>query len=150
MTPRSEIAETVGDHLSAEFELLARRVRQQRDQVDRLRLLADQLEDQTSRDEHLLDELSAVLGLSAQMRIEDLSSRLRGRRLQEVAMEILRTRWGTEREIHYREWFGLVQDEGHRIGGKDPLATFLAQIHRAPGVERLGSRTGLYRLRAVV
>lgn len=144
-----EIADTVADHLSAEFELLAARVRQQRDQADRLKLLVEQLEEQTARDEYLLEELSAVLGLSAQMRIEDLSSRLRGRRLQEVAMEVLRTRWGAGREIHYREWFNLVQDEGHKIGGKDPRATFLAQIHRAPGIERLGNRTGLYRLRAV-
>lgn len=141
--------ESVSERLRDEFDNLAQRVRQQRDQADRLRGLADQLEEQTARDEHLLQELSAVLGLSAQLRLEDLSSRLRGRRLQEVAMEILRSRWGVDREIHYREWFDLVQAEGHKIGGKDPLATFLAQVHRAPGVERLGSRTGRYRLRAV-
>jgi hypothetical protein len=140
---------TVSEHLTAEFEMLARRVLQQREQADRLRLLAEQLEEQTTRDEHLLEELSAVLGLSAQMRIEDLSARLRGRRLQEVATEVLRSRWGADREIHYRDWFRLVQDEGHKVGGKDPLATFLAQVHRAPAVERLGSRTGLYRLRPV-
>ena len=64
-------------------------------------------------------------------------------------MEVLRSEWDSHREIHYKEWFELVQAQGHRVGGKDPLATFLAQIHRAPGVERLGSRTGLYRLRAV-
>jgi hypothetical protein len=139
---------TLSDHLRAEFEQLASRVSQQREQADRLRALAGQLEDQTARDEHLLRELGAVLGLSAQMRIEDLSPRLRGQRLQEVALEVLRTHWGADREIHYREWYDLLQSKGHRIGGKDPLATFLAQVHRAPGVERLGSRTGRYRLRA--
>ena len=140
---------TFREHLAEEFDVLTRRVRQQREQADRLRLLANQLEEQTTRDEHLLEELAAVLGLSAQLRIEDLSPRLRGRRLQEVAVQILRSQWGIDREIHYKEWFDLVQAEGHRVGGKDPLATFLAQIHRAPGIERLGSRTGLYRLRAV-
>jgi hypothetical protein len=139
---------TVRDELVEEFDVLSRRVRQQREQTDRLRALADQLGEQTARDEHLLSELASVLGLSAQLRIDDLSSRLRGRRLQEVAMQILLARWGTGREIHYKDWFNLVQAEGHKVGGKDPVATFLAQIHRAPGVERLGSRTGLYRLRA--
>jgi hypothetical protein len=59
-------AGTFREHLAEEFDVLTRRVRQQREQADRLRLLANQLE-----------------------------------------------------------------------------------IHRAPGIERLGSRTGLYRLRAV-
>jgi len=139
----------VSDHLRTEFDALASRVRQQREQADRLRGLADQLEEQTGRDEHLLHELAAVLGLSSQLRIEDLSPRLRGRRLQEVAVEILRSGWGADREIHYRDWYDLVQAQGHKIGGKDPIATFLAQVHRAPGVERLGSRTGRYRLTAV-
>ena len=90
--------------------------------------------------------MSGALGLSAQLRIEDLSPRLRGQRLQEVAVEVLRTIWGAERDIHYREWFDLVRSEGHRVGGKDPLATFLAQIHRAPDIESLGGRSGRYRL----
>lgn len=140
---------SVTEHLRAEFDALAGRVQQQREQADRLRGLADQLEEQTAHDEHLLQELAAVLGLSAQLRLEDLSPRLRGRRLQEVAVEILRSRWGAKQDIHYREWYHLVQAEGHTIGGKDPVATFLAQVHRAPGVERLGSRTGRYRLRTV-
>ena len=139
----------MSQHLRGEFDLLASRVRQQREQFDRLRALADQLEEQTARDEHLLQELAAVLGLSAQLRIDDLSPRLRGQRLQEVALEILRKRWGADRQIHYREWYDLVQAEGHKIGGKDPVATFLAQVHRAPGIERLGRRTGRYQLRAV-
>lgn len=149
MESTSPAVGTVRECLAQEFGVLTRRVRQQREQADRLRLLANQLEEQTARDEHLLEELAAVLGLSAQLRIDDLSSRLRGRRLQEVAVQILGARWGVDREIHYKEWFDLVQAEGHRVGGKDPVATFLAQIHRAPGIERLGSRTGLYRLRGV-
>lgn len=87
-----------------------------------------------------------MLGLSAQLRIEDLSPRLRGQRLQEVALAVLKTDWGADRDIHYREWFDLVQAKGHRVGGKDPLATFLSQVNRAPGVEGLGRRSGRYRL----
>jgi hypothetical protein len=146
---RQPRGQSLTDHLKREFGVLQARVEQQREQADRLRGLAEQLEQQTTRDEHLLEELAAALGISAQLRIEDLSPRLRGQRLQEVAVEVLRTRWGRDREIHYREWFDLVQAEGHRVGGKDPVATFLAQVHRAPGVERLGNRTGRYRLRVV-
>src|SRR6185312_16306668 len=98
-----------------EYELLRVRVEQQRDQADRFRRLADELEDRTQRDEHLLEELAGVLGVAAQLRIEELSPRLRGQRLQEVAVQVLETHWGVEREIHYREWFDLVQGQGHRI-----------------------------------
>lgn len=132
--------------LRSEFELLSERVVQQREQADRLRRLADQVEEQTGRDEHLLAEMAAALGLSAQLRIDDLSPRLRGQRLQEVAVEILQTRWEIDEDIHYREWFDLVQAEGYKIGGKDPLATFLSQIHRADAVEGIGNRSGRYRL----
>jgi len=121
-------------------------VAQQRQQADRLRAMAEQLDERTAADEHLLDEMAGAIGLSAQLRIENLSSRLRGQRLQEVALQVLEAHWGTGREIHYREWFELVREQGHRIGGKDPLATFLAQIHRAPGVERAGQRSGRYTL----
>lgn len=133
-------------NLRGEYELLRVRVEQQREQADRLRAMADSLEERTAADEHLLIEMAAALGLSAQLRIEDLSPRLRGQRLQEVALEVLESEWGAGRDIHYREWFDLVQERGHRVGGKDPLATFLAQIHRAPGVERRGKRSGRYQL----
>lgn len=138
--------EDLASSLRGEFELLAQRVRQQREQTERLRVLADHVEERTARDEHLLEEMAGVLGLSAQLRLEDLSPRLRGQRLQEVAVEVLRTSWGAEREIHYREWFDLLRSEGHKVGGKDPLATFLAQVHRAPQVESLGGRSGRFRL----
>ena len=101
------------------------------------------------RDEHLLAEMAGILGLDAQLRLEELHPRLRGARLREVALQVLATQEDSAREIHYRDWYQLVRAEGHRIGGRDPLATFLAQINRAPGVERVGHRTGRYRLIAV-
>src|SRR5579863_10512392 len=85
--------------LRGEYELLHVRVRQQREQADRLRELAEHLDERTRRDEHLLQEMAGVLGLAAQLRIEDLSPRLRGQRLQEVSLEVLSTRWGVGREI---------------------------------------------------
>jgi hypothetical protein len=135
-------------NLRGEYELLLVRVEQQREQADRLRALADQLEERTERDEHLLEELAGALGIAAQLRIEDLSPRLRGQRLQEVAVQVLETSWGADREIHYRAWYDLVVEQGHKVGGKDPVATFLAQIHRAPGVVSVGRRSGKYVLTA--
>jgi hypothetical protein len=143
-TPRADADLT--STLRCEYELLRTRVVQQREQADRLRALAEQIEERTHRDEHLLQELAGALGIAAQLRIEELSPTLRGQRLQEVAVEVLRTHWGVGREIHYRQWFELVCDHGHRVGGKDPVATFLAQVHRAPGVVRRGRRSGVYQL----
>jgi hypothetical protein len=137
---------TLENCLKSEYQSLLARVVEQREQTDRLRALADQLEERTAADEHLLEELAASLGMSPQLRIEDLSPRLRGQRLQEVALDVLRSHWAPEAEIHYREWFDLVQRHGGRVGGKDPLATFLAQVHRAPGVTSVGRRSGRYRL----
>lgn len=134
--------------LLGEYSLLVERVALQREQADRLRTLAEQVEEQVARDEHLLGEMRAALGLSAQLRIDDLSPRLRGQRLQEIAVEVLRAQWEPGREIHYRAWYDLVTADGHKVGGKDPLATFLAQIHRAPGVDSVGRRSGKYRLNA--
>jgi hypothetical protein len=128
----------------AEYELLRVRIQEQREQADRLRAMADALEERTAADEHLLKQMAGALGLSAQLQIEDLSGRLRGQRLQEVALQVLRAERRAGIEIHYREWFDLVQAKGHRIGGRDPLATFLEQIHRAPGVMSCGKRSGRY------
>jgi hypothetical protein len=135
-------------NLRTEFELLAERVRHQREQTERLRVVADELEDRTAADERLLEQLAGVVGLSAQLCIDDLSPRLRGQRLQRVAVEVLRRNSDAGREIHYREWFDLVRADGHRVGGRDPLATFLAQVHRAPQVQSMGGRSGRFRLLA--
>jgi len=134
--------------LMTEFALVRERVAQQRDQAERLRGLADQLDERIAHDERLLEDMASALGLAAQLRIDDLSPRLRGQRLQRVAVEVLRSHLEPGCEIHYREWFDLVTAAGHKVGGKDPLATFLAQVHRAPDVEPLGRRSGRYRLAA--
>ncbi len=119
---------------------------EQRDRAERLRALADRLEENAARDEHLLGELSALLGRDAQLRLEDLDPRLRGQRLREVAVEVLRREVGPGQPIHYKQWYGLLKAAGHKVGGRDPVATFLAQVHRAAAVEPVGRRTGRFRL----
>jgi len=96
----------------------------------------------------LLEQLESALGRSVQLSIDELDGRLRGHRLLEVAVKVLEEKLGRGQAIHYKEWFQLLQTHGYRVGGKDPLATFLAQINRADSVESLGRRTGRYRLKA--
>jgi hypothetical protein len=80
------------------------------------------------------------------MRIEHLDRCLRGQRLQEIAVEILAGRVQPGQTVHYRQWFEWIENEGFRVGGKDPLATFLGQIARSPRIVSAGRRSGLYTL----
>lgn len=130
-----------------ELNQLVARIQDQRERADRLRRLVEALDEQTAHDEHMLGELQGVLGLAPQLRIEELSERLRGARLREVAIEVLRASGRGETAIHYREWYELLRAAGKHVTGKDPVATFLNQINRAPEVQALGGRSGLYVLR---
>lgn len=134
--------------LVAECRDMAERVRAGRERADQLRALAEHSETQATRDERLLAELESALGLADQLRLEDLDSRLGGQRLEQIAVGLLRTERQFGEAIHYKEWFDLVRRAGHEIGGKDPKATFLAQLRRSQAVEAVGRRSGLYRLRS--
>lgn len=139
--------ETLDQALLSEAVALTRRIEAQAEQAERLRLLADRIDDQTQRERALLEQLESALGRSVQLSIDDLDGRLRGQRLLDVAIRLLDEQVGRGQAIHYRDWFQLLQNHGHRVGGKDPLGTFLAQINRAEAVESIGKRTGRYRLR---
>jgi hypothetical protein len=132
------------EHLKMLVALEGSRARSQR-----LRALADQAAEQVAADERLVRSMSEVLGISSQTTIEELGGALRGRRLREVAVVVLRKHHAPGAEVHYREWYDLVASEGIAVAGKDPLATFLSQVSRADAVEAVGRRTGRYRLRAV-
>jgi hypothetical protein len=144
VVPDVPLAET----LRGEYRALQARLEQSRERVDRLRDLAEQAEQQAAGEDKLLRDLADVLGLSAQTSLDELNGRLRGQRLRDIAVQVLRDRHRADEPIHYRVWFNLVREQGYAIGGKDPLATFLAQISRAGEVERIGRRSGLYVLRA--
>src|SRR4029078_3888430 len=91
-------------------------------------------------------ELGGLLQIEDQPSIVDLSDELRGERLREVATEVLWRHYSVGDVVHYKQWFDSVVAEGHRIGGKNPAATFLTQVARVSTVERMGRRSGLYRL----
>ncbi len=134
--------------LREEYRALEARVEQTRDRAERLRDLAEQAQQQALAEEKLMRDLGSVLGLCAQTTIDELDGRLRGQRLREVAVTVLTERHGAGEPIHYRAWFQLVREQGYAIAGKDPLATFLAQVSRADEVKPVGRRSGLYLLRA--
>jgi uncharacterized coiled-coil protein SlyX len=110
------------------------------------RRLLEQLELELAAQTRLLSEIEELMDLRPQLRLERLDRQLRGRRLQEISVEILRSRAADRRPVHYRVWFAYLRAEGYEVAGRDPLATFLTQISRADGVERVGVRRGLYRL----
>jgi hypothetical protein len=146
MPPASSLSTDFQDALKTEYESLARSIAAYRQRADRLRQLAEQAEEQASSDERALREVAELLGMAPQLRLEHLDRHLRGRRLQEVAVEVLTNNHPEGEPLHYREWYALLREAGYSVGGRDPLATFLAQVSRAPGVKRVGSRTGLYML----
>lgn len=139
---RDELEEALAD----QYADLARRVAQHRARADVLRRLAEQAESQAASDERLLNDLAGTLGIACQMRIEQLDRQLRGQRLQEIAVQLLRGRVEPGQTIHYKLWFDWIVAEGYTVGGKDPLATFLGQIARSPEVVSAGRRSGLYML----
>jgi len=124
------------------------RIAERRQRAAELRDLADGLEAEAGSEERLLAELRGALGLAPQLQMEELSEALRGARLREVAVEVLRSSGRGATPIHYREWYELLRSAGKQASGKDPLSTFLNQINRAPEVDPVGGRSGLYVLRA--
>lgn len=113
-----------------------------------MRELADAVEADLAASMRLLHQLNEMLGDAPQLSITHSDETLRGQRLRDVAIQVLKRHRGEVAAVHYREWFELVVRDGHRVAGKDPVATFLTQVSRAPEVESVGRRSGLYRLRA--
>jgi hypothetical protein len=134
------------DALVIQRNSLIARIEQEREQLEQMQSIVASLEERLAHDERMLGEIDSVLGRSPQLRLEDADFRLRGRRLEEVAIAVLADERGPGAEVHYREWFELLRAQGHRVAGKHPLNTFLSQINRSAAVERIGRRTGRYRL----
>lgn len=108
--------------------------------------LAEQAAREAERYAKTIRELGELLEIEDQLSIVQLSDQLRGERLREIATDVL---WRHHRAgdiVHYKQWFDLVVADGYRIGGKNPAATFLTQVARVASVERVGRRSGLYKL----
>ena len=130
-------SEAFKETVKREREFVAGRLAGLRAQIEELRSLAEE-------DARVLRLMDEMLGMAPERpRVE-----LRGRRLREVAVEVLRESGFVDVAIHYRDWYDLLLSKGFVVGGSDPIATFLTQITRASGVESVRRRSGLYRLSA--
>lgn len=148
MPTASALSDHVRKSVEREREVIARRLGELQEQATRVRAVADALAADVAETARLLRNMDEMLGLAPQLSLEAVNGELRGQKLQETAVELLRHRRGIGAVVHYREWFDLVLETGVRVAGRDPLATFLTQIGRAPGVESVRPRSGLYRLKA--
>ena len=110
--------------------------------------LAEDAAHEADRIAHTIREIGELLGIEDQLSITELHEELRGQRLREVAAKVVWQHFSEGDVVHYRQWFDLVIADGHRIGGRNPAATFLTQVARVTTVERVGRRSGLYKLKA--
>lgn len=138
------VAEDAPSALLDEYRELARSIACQRERAERLRALADQATAHAEDQERSLRDLAELLGIDPQQRLEELDVRLRGQGLQEIAVRVLSERHPKGEPIHYKQWYALLREAGYAVGGKDPLATFLASVSRSARVQAMGRRSGLY------
>jgi hypothetical protein len=108
--------------------------------------LAEDASREAGRYAKTIRELGELLEIEDQLSIVALSDQLRGERLREVATDVLWRHHRAGDVVHYKQWFDLVVADGYAIGGKNAAATFLTQVARVSSVERVGRRSGLYRL----
>jgi len=143
----------LSDHVRAavegEREIVVERLVTLRGQSERLHAVVDELDRNVDETARLLQQIDEMLGLAPQLSLEASHGELRGQRLREIAVDLLRQKKSVGEAVHYRDWYQFLLEAGVRVAGKDPLATFLTQIARAPGVESVRPRSGLYRLRAI-
>lgn len=145
--PVAHLSEHVQQAVEEEREVVAGRLEALRGQSMRLHELVDKVNGEMEETARLLRRMDEMLGIAPQLSLE-AHGELRGQKLQEIAVELLRQKRGAGIAVHYREWFELLLEAGLHVAGKDPLGTFLTQIARAPSVESVRPRSGLYRLRS--
>ncbi len=130
----------------AEREELVARYEECRARHDEHAALAAEAAREAERCLRTIRELGEMLQIEDQLSLTELSDELRGQRLRAVAADVLWRHFKAGDVLHYKQWLELVVSEGHRVGGRNPAATFLTQIARIETVERVARRTGLYRV----
>jgi hypothetical protein len=146
--PPPPLSETFRHSALAERDQLIARYHECRQRHEQHVEEANQAALEAERYLRTIRELGELLGLEDQLSIIELTEELRGERLREVAAEVVFRHFKPGESFHYKQWLAFVVAEGNRIGGKNPAATFLTQVARVDGVERVGRRTGIYRVTA--
>lgn len=145
----AHLSEHVQNAVEEERGVVVARLDALRSQSARLHELVEQVDRDVEETTRMLRGMDEMLGRAPQLSLEALHGELRGKRLREIAVELLRQKRGDGAVVHYREWYDLLLEAGVKVAGRDPLATFLTQIARAPDVTSVRPRSGLYRLGAV-
>jgi hypothetical protein len=145
---RPELSADFEATAAKERELLLQRYAECKQRAEHYQELAAEAMHEADRYAKTIRELGELLEIEDQLSITELSDELRGQRLREVAADVLWRNFHAGDVVHYKQWLACVVAEGYRIGGKNPTATFLTQVARVESVERLGRRSGLYRLSA--
>jgi hypothetical protein len=146
--PTVSLSDHVRITVEKEREVVESHLAALQEQSRRLHDLVDAVDADVGETARLLRNIDEMLGLAPQLSLEALHGELRGRKLQEIAVELLRQKRAPGAAIHYKDWFVLLTEAGLQVAGRDPLATFLTQVSKAPNVESVKPRSGLYRLRS--
>src|SRR5438105_5134277 len=109
------LSDHVLDQVRQEHPLVAQRVEELRDQSQRLHALTERVDEELEEAMRMLRSIEEMLGIAPQLSIEAFSGELRGRRLREIAIQILRQRRDPGEVVHYREWYALVTGAGVRV-----------------------------------
>lgn len=131
----------------AERDRLSEQLAEALERVEHFETLAAEAREQAKALADSIRAIEEVAGLAPQLAMCNFSEEVRGERLREVALEVLKRLSASGDPVHYRVWFDALVESGYRISGRDPLATFLTQITRIDRVQSVGRRSGLYRLR---
>ena len=147
MSARDSLSADFVEAAAAERDALAVRLLDAQARIEELESRVAEAREEAESFRASIRAIEEVAGLAPQMAFCEISEELRGERLREVALEVLRRLSVSGDPVHYRIWFGALVDSGYRVLGRDPLATFLTQVSRIERVEKVGRRSGLYRLR---
>jgi hypothetical protein len=148
MARRPKLSPAFKETAAQERAALLERYEECRERAEHHQELSAEAAREAERYARTIRDLGELLGIEDQLSITELSDDLRGERLREVAAEVLWRNFHAGDVVHYKQWLECVVAEGYRIGGKNPTATFLTQVARVESVERVGRRSGLYRLTA--
>src|ERR1041385_3917594 len=111
-----------------ELEILARKIAEARERVEHFQTLMEDADAELGQHRRLARDIEELLGIAPQLSIANVDEALRGQRVRDVAVDVLRQQLGAEVAIHYSDWYELVIAAGYTIPAKDPLATFLTHV----------------------
>lgn len=147
MPPRDSLSAAFVAAAEVERDALVARLLDVQARIDGFEALVAEAREEAASLEASIRAVEEVAGLAPQMAFSEISEELRGERLREVALDVLLRLSTAGDPVHYRIWFEALVASGYRVVGRDPLATFLTQVSRIERVEKIGRRSGLYRLR---